>query len=785
MNKHIFTAILLMASVAMAWAVPARKGAHTIQQANGEKITVYQHGDEFCHWLTNEAGETIVLGEDGNYRVAEPMTEEKVTKQRAQSPMYQHAQQTRVRKVGALNLAPRGLFILVNYKDTKFQASNSQAEMDSMMNAVNYTHQTSYGSARRYFIEQSGGQYQPVFDVVGPVTLDNNASYYGGNDYSGSDKRPATMILHACKKANEAYPELNFADYDNDHDGYVDFVYVIFAGKGEADGGAASTIWPHSWSVQYGTYYEGFSQSDTKIDGVYLGTYACSGELNGQYDNRRCGIGTLCHEFSHVLGLPDYYDTEYGTNYNTRQTPSEWSLMDGGSYNSEGEVPPCYSAYDKWYMGWSEPELLNAPANGILNANDAGYYITKTGAATTAMTNGLRYVVENRQQSGWDKPLPGHGMLVWKVNYNQSAWDGNTPNNTANAPKITVVSATGSTENIGKASDSFPGTNGKTSWSPWTNYPLTEIKEQNGVITFKFMGGVIEEYIQVHYTLTGTELVSGPKDNTQVVKGKAFQATFRATEQYQPLTDENCTYSIMVGSQEVTDATVSIQDGILTISLSQQQTTGDIQIQVKAQEIEPRPDPDPTDCDNYSYEFTTSSGFGAGKMQLGDYEWLISREQGSNYGFDANRGLQIGSQNTPALSLSMLTQAVYNCQIQSITINASIASSGDGKLSLYIGDTQLGNTQKLTTNATDYTFENTEELLGDLEIRFSNSKRAMYLKSINIEFVAFTPTAIEHSSEQTSEQSQARKVIRDGQLLITIDGNAPATYNAQGQTITK
>lgn len=772
MKRFQVLGLCALLSVA-TWAVPAYRGGRVVEQADGQTLTIYQHGDEFCHWLTNEAGETVVLGEDGNYRVAEPMTEEKVTRQRAKSPMYQHAQQTRVRKVGALNLAPRGLFILANYKDSKFQAGNSQAEMDSMMNAVNYTHQTSYGSARRYFIEQSGGQYQPVFDVVGPVTLDNNASYYGGNDYRGSDQRPATMILHACKKANEAYPELNFADYDNDHDGYVDFVYVIFAGKGEADGGAASTIWPHSWSVQYGTYYEGFSQSDTKIDGVYLGTYACSGELNGQYTNRRCGIGTLCHEFSHVLGLPDYYDTEYDTNYDTRQTPSEWSLMDGGSYNSDGEVPPCYSAYDKWYMGWSEPELLNEAADCQMTANDAGYYITQTGAATTAMTDGLRYVVENRQQSGWDKYLPGHGMLVWKVNYNQSAWDGNTPNNTANAPKITVVSATGNTQSIGKASDPFPGTYGKTSWTPWTKFPLTEIQESNGIVAFKFMGGAPAcTGYSVSFVSTCATMTADEGFDADCVKaGMDFEGSFQMKKGY-----EYDSVVVTMGGRVLSEEDVEYMADETGIIVSDVQ--GDVVITLYGH----RGEIHFSECDAYSW--TASKSLSTSDNTLGEWSWTLAMTGSTYMGYENNKGAQLGSGNNPATQVSLTTSEAEECLINEVKVQASRASKGTGELAVYIDDTQVGQTVSLTTTTTEYTFSNTDELQGDLEIRYTNTAKALYLKSISVSFVAPDPTPTDLQITNSQPAVIGKRIV-NGQLLITIDGNAPATYNAQGQIITK
>lgn len=495
-------ALFASAFISTALAVPAYRGWVTKMQPDGSTIVVRQGGDEYYHYWESEAGQQVRLGDDGYWQVvgATP-TPATVAERRASNPIYR-SQMAAIdadgsngprRAVGTKNLAPRGLFILVNFSDKSFNAANTQAAMNDMMNAETYTYNGAIGSARKYFIDQSNGAYTPTFDVVGPVTLSKATSYYGSNDANDNDMYPGDMIIEACKLADSQFG-VDFTKYDNDGDGKVDFVYVIYAGKGEADGGAASTIWPHNWNLTSARSYGNctYSLSQCRIDGKYIDNYACSGELNGS-TNRRAGIGTLCHEFSHVLGLPDFYDTNYSTNYDNSLTPGDWDVMDGGSYNGSGNCPPNYSAWEKYFFGWATPTILNAPANITLTTGYSdSYQINSTGTLGAYSSTATQYYIENRQQSGWDKNLPGHGMLVWKVMYNSSAWTGNKPNNTANNPRYTVVSAKGTAKVQGTNYDTYPGSGRKTSYTPVGSYAMTNITENTTAktVSFLFMGGV-------------------------------------------------------------------------------------------------------------------------------------------------------------------------------------------------------------------------------------------------------------------------------------------------------
>ena len=487
MNCRILFSALALATAISINAVPAYRGWQTKTQPDGSTIEVQQNGDEVYHYYTNRAGEVVRKDAEGYWRMVEAQpTAETIRARRAK------AHRAPVRRVGSINLAPCGLFILVNFSDTKYQASNTQAQMDSMMNATNYTYGKAVGSARKYFIDQSNGKYTPTFDVVGPVTLSKKYSYYGANDDDGNDMYPGDMVVEACLLAKSQY-NVDFTQYDNDHDGEIDFVYIIYAGKGEADGGSENTIWPHNWNIESAIYYGNctYTAAQAKVDGLAINNYACSGELSGTSGDRN-GIGTLCHEFGHVLGLPDFYDTNYGSNYKNSRTPGDWDIMDSGSYNGDGDCPPNYSAFEKYYFGWTT--MINPGTDGqqltLYPAGDAryqAYQVNASGALQAAATDGLNYYIENRQQTGWDKYLPGHGMLVWYVDYKQSVWDENAPNDAASYPRYTLASATGYTTGIGSAKDPFPGTGNRTSWTGVSDKPLKDIREQNGVVTLTYL----------------------------------------------------------------------------------------------------------------------------------------------------------------------------------------------------------------------------------------------------------------------------------------------------------
>ena len=330
----------------------------------------------------------------------------------------------------------RGLIILMEFPNLKFINKNKNGktfDVHDMWNdlankenlkAVNGV--LVNGSIRDYFVAQSYGKFAIDFDVKGPYTAKNKYAYYGRNvDYGGVsfDDRPYELIIEACKAAD---PEVDFKDYDWDGDGEVDQVYVVYAGHGEASYDDPELIWPHESIIS------GHTGAPLTLQGMTIDTYACGNELDSS--DRIFGIGTICHEFSHCLGLPDVYDIEYS---GETETPGQFDLMDAGNYNGDGWYPAGYSAFERFFCGWLEPRRVGSVADvgelQPLHLHPDAAIIEQFEGSTNY------YLVENRVKESWDKFLPSHGLIAWHINYDLEVWKLNRVNVDPNNMGITIV----------------------------------------------------------------------------------------------------------------------------------------------------------------------------------------------------------------------------------------------------------------------------------------------------------------------------------------------------------
>ena len=308
----------------------------------------------------------------------------------------------------------KGLIILVEFANKEFLPENDSLRYTRICNEEGYNEGKFRGSVSDYFKDQSYGEFELTFDVTGPVQMDSTYQYYGrdlpGAD-AGNDAHPGEMTAKACMAVDD---QVDFTDYDWDGDGYVDQVMIIYAGAGQASGGASDTIWPHEWDLADSDYGQ-----ELELDGVKINTYACANEREG---NSVGGIGTICHEFSHCLGLPDMYDINYGGNFGM----GDWSPMDNGSYNGNGFCPAGYTSFERYTCGWANPvELLrNEQIDNMQSlAKKPEVYMIRNDAY-----NDEYYLIENRQRVGWDAELPGSGMLIIHVDYDRKIWENNLVN---------------------------------------------------------------------------------------------------------------------------------------------------------------------------------------------------------------------------------------------------------------------------------------------------------------------------------------------------------------------
>ncbi len=519
-HKFILFLSLLALAPAILFSVPSYYLPITVTQPDGSSLTIQLHGDEFFNYKTTVDGYLIQEGKDGLFYFASLDNEGQIVRtsvkaqnledrnqdlqifvaelptvtayqdiiaatnqQKREAKQAAKAPQADRQKAYPLSGNPHSLVILVNFTDKNFVTPNPKQAFTNLLNQSGYSANGGTGSAKDYFSENSMGVFNPVFDVVGPYTLSNNMAFYGGNDTSGDDKNPRQMVIDACALA--AADGVNFTQYDTDNDGFVDNVFIYYAGYNEAEGGPANTIWPHRWAL--GNY-------NTKFNGKIVFDYACTSELRGSFGSNMCGIGTFVHEFSHVLGLPDFYATD-GSSHHTLYV---WDVMDAGPYLNNGRTPPAYSALERFYLGWLTPTLLEVPQDVTLNkltTSNQAYLISSSNTHNLKATNPNPteyFLLENRQQSGWDAYLPGKGMMITQVVYNASKWINNTVNNTASAMGVDIIEADGIANTTTLAGDLFPGSTNKTSFYPTLrngndlNKPLFNIKESGGMISFKF-----------------------------------------------------------------------------------------------------------------------------------------------------------------------------------------------------------------------------------------------------------------------------------------------------------
>lgn len=527
--RHKFSKIVVLSAVIASTslqghAVPAMPGIIKYPTANGDSISVYLHGDERSHFFTSTDGYMLLRDEDDRFQYAIAIGDQvkpsgivaadpgkrsvdaeallssirkdapfevmakasasNVSMQRNSSRVAPEAGESTFPTIGS----PHVCIILVEFADNSFSVEDPAQAFNNVFNQQGYSLNGATGSVSDFFNASSNGQFTPVLDVLGPVKLSKQMSYYGGNDAWGNDKAPEEMVIDACTMLDST---VDFSIYDTDNDGIIDNVYVVYAGYGEAQGAPSNTIWPHSWAV-----YNGAGKVKY-LDGKLLDHYATSNELRGRSGSVIDGIGTFCHEFSHVMGLPDLYATTYTTAF----TPGKYSLMDQGSYNNNSNTPPTHSGYERYCLGWVEPKVLDAPETVSLKAiSEEGHYddvcIIKT------PNDNEYFVLENRQQQSWDAYIPGHGMLIWHINYNPTVWASNICNNTPGRQYIDIEEADNIQSESSRSGDTFPGTKNVTSFTDdtqpsmltWDNSkldaPITGIEENNGVITFLFKGGV-------------------------------------------------------------------------------------------------------------------------------------------------------------------------------------------------------------------------------------------------------------------------------------------------------
>ncbi len=510
--RPIVLVLMLLLSVTVAVAVPAYPGTVSVEQEDGTTLDIVLHGDEYFGWRATTSGSPI-SEKGGHYYYVRYLNSGEIEYSsqrvsvagREQSPpsgfnQDRAAVSAIASRVAASTRATRGantastrvassssarvnglpvtassfptqgearsIVLLLEFSDVSFSLLSPNSTFSNMLNMEGYSASGASGSARDYFLDNSGGVFDCQFDVYGPYTLPNSVSYYGKNDSTGFDSNPQQMVTDGATLAmNDG---VDFSQYDLDGDGVVDNIFIFYAGYNEAEGASENTIWPHKWEVVTGSSY----------NGKRLSVYACTSELTGVTGTTIAGIGTFCHEFSHVFGLADHYDTDGSTNGYSMGLYS-FDLMSYGSYNNSGRTPPLYNALELMMLGWSSPLYYSESGDITQQPITSGeFYRVDTD------TDDEFFLLENRNSnaSKWDEYLPSEGLLITHIDMSSNylhLWGTsyNNPNGDTSHECFRIIPAnnvdlnstynlnTGMWSNLQYWSDvTYPSSRGNKSW---------------------------------------------------------------------------------------------------------------------------------------------------------------------------------------------------------------------------------------------------------------------------------------------------------------------------------
>lgn len=297
------------------------------------------------------------------------------------------------------------LTVLVSFSDQQFLQEDPMPVWNLILNEPNYTEAKFYGSVHDYFNAQSNSAFNLTFDLQRVALSESRVKYRSTSEDDENSQYLVEDIMEVLKTR-----DINWSLYDWNGNGYINQLLIIYAGKSMHLDGDNNTIWPHQWWMsehlkdrQEGVYCDPIPV--TYGDKQYLVDCYCA-TMEEAYGDYR-SFATLCHEYSHCFGFPDFYGTS--------ETPRDWDLMDY-SYNSNGFCPGNYSGHERMMMGWLTPTLLSTTQTvSSMSANEA--YIIRNDAHPDEY-----YMVENRQKTGWDSYLPGSGLVVFHVDYNENTW---------------------------------------------------------------------------------------------------------------------------------------------------------------------------------------------------------------------------------------------------------------------------------------------------------------------------------------------------------------------------
>lgn len=406
-----------------ASAVSAYPGVIRYLCSDGSYVNLWLKGDEHCKWAVTEDGSVLMRDSVGEWCYAdvdlngEPCASHwklstlhskglddflQKLPEEIKPGMRLRQQQKEVvgSRNGTLRVSAVGeqrtLVILMQYKDVSFKKTRD--DYDALFNIPGYREDGALGSVKDFYRENSYGRLDLTCDVLGPFTALHEMEYYGGNDKRDQDMHPEELFMEALENISG---KVDLATYDAEGDGVLNNIHIIFAGYGEEAGAVAEAIWSH----------EAIFAEPMEVNGIKITGYSCAPELRGYSGNGISRIGVHCHEMGHSFGALDFYDTDYDKNGEFSGT-GKWDLMASGSWNNGGISPAHFNPYVKMLFGWVECETLDKGQEKVILppafGNNKIYRINTD-------VEGDFFLLENRQQMGFDEALPGNGLMIYHI----------------------------------------------------------------------------------------------------------------------------------------------------------------------------------------------------------------------------------------------------------------------------------------------------------------------------------------------------------------------------------
>lgn len=488
--RLLFFFLIFLCSGNNTYAVPAYPNKVMVKTAEGKAVAIYMRGDEYQKYAVTEEGYTLLGDSEGwwyayisdtgiversvyglsavedetpelkNFKFNCPkgLVPKKAIPIQSNRTIDNNRVNSNVSVVGERH----ALVILMQFKDQPF--STTKEDFETLFNTIEYKVDGATGSVRDYYHFASQGQLDYISDIYGPYTSINPMKYYGANVINGgNDRNP----LELCVEAIKSLPDnIDFSLYDNDKDGLVDNVHIIYAGYGEESGASTDAIWAHEYPHRISLRNE---------VGYSFAGYSCSPELRGNWGSNITNIGVICHELGHALGAMDYYDTNYGTGGEYEGT-GKWDVMASGSWNNDGRTPPNFNPYVRSIVfGWNTQVVLDQKQNVSMprmetdNPQQTVIYKLETGSRDDY------FLLENRQKYYFDSALPGEGLMIYHVHPNIDRYNTTNTINATNPQGFYPVCASYSEPskkkygNINSAGCPFPGSMNVRSFSSTTS----------------------------------------------------------------------------------------------------------------------------------------------------------------------------------------------------------------------------------------------------------------------------------------------------------------------------